>query len=244
MNSDAKSMRSELAPTGTLRAAINFGNTVLAHRKPVLQESGGVSVQIARELAKRLDVPLELIAFDGAGAVVAEAKNDVFDVAFMAVDPLRAKELGFTAPYVLIEGGYLVFKTSPLVSIDQVDKPGITMTVGDRSAYDLYLTRTLKHAEIARFTTSVDAYDAFLAGGYDVAAGVKASLAEYAASNPDVRLLDGRFMVIEQAMVTTHGPEAVRYLSALIEELKASGFVKRELDASGQTDAVVAPAAG
>jgi polar amino acid transport system substrate-binding protein len=145
---------------------------------------------------------------------------------------------------VLIEGGYLVFKTSPLVSIDQVDKPGITMTVGDRSAYDLYLTRTLKHAEIARFTTSVDAYDAFLAGGYDVAAGVKASLAEYAASNPDVRLLDGRFMVIEQAMVTTHGPEAVRYLSALIEELKASGFVKRELDASGQTDAVVAPAAG
>lgn len=233
----------ELAPHGVLRAAINFGNTVLAHRAPKLEDSGGVSVAIARELARRLNVPLELVPFDGAGAVVAVAKDDVFDVAFMAIDPLRAAELGFTAPYVLIEGGYLVRNESPLKSAAEVDRPGTRMTVGDRSAYDLYLTRTLQHAEITREPTSVEALDLFMRGGFDVAAGVKASLADYAATHPGVRLLDGRFMVIEQAMVTVHGPHAVRTISALIEELKASGFVAEELSKSGQSDAVVAPPA-
>jgi len=236
-------MRATLAPHGVLRAAINFGNTVLAQRAPVLAESGGVSVAIARELARRLNCPLELIPFDGAGAVVAQAKNDVFDIAFMAIDPLRAKDLGFTAAYVLIEGGYMVRNASPLTSAGEVDRPGIRMTVGDRSAYDLYLSRALEHAEILRAATSMDAIDLFLRDGIDVAAGVKASLIDYVATHPDMRLLDGRFMVIEQAMVTVHGPEAVRAISALVEELKRSGFVARELAASGQAEAVVAPAA-
>jgi polar amino acid transport system substrate-binding protein len=243
MNVDVNAMRAELAPTGVLRAAINFGNTVLSRRGPTLAESGGVSVAIARELARRLDVPLEIVPFDGAGAVVAVAKNDVFDIAFMAVDPLRAADLGFTAPYVLIEGGYLVRIDSPLKSVAEVDRPGIRMTVGDRSAYDLYLSRTLQHAEITRAPTSAEAIDLFLRDDFDVAAGVKASLAVYAATNDGVRLLDGRFMVIEQAMVTVHGPDAVRTISALIEELKRSGFIKRELAESGQVDAVVAPPA-
>ena len=175
------------APTGRLRAAINFGNTVLAHRGPTLQESGGVSVAIARELARRLDVPLELISFEGAGAVVAVAKDDVWDVAFMAVDPLRAKDVGFSAPYVLIEGGYMVRNESPIRSIDEVDRPGIRMTVGDRSAYDLFLSRSLKHAEIVRAATSSEAIERFLREGIDVAAGVKASLIDYAKTDPAVR---------------------------------------------------------
>lgn len=231
-----------LAPKGVLRAAINFGNTVLAQRGPTLETSGGTSVAIARELAKRLGVPLQLIAFDGAGAVVAEAKNDVFDVAFMAIDPLRARDLGFTAAYVHIEGGYMVRNDSPLKNCDEVDAPGIRMTVGDKSAYDLYLTRAIKHAEIARYGTSNDAIDAFLNENFDVAAGVKASLIDYVAAHADVRVLDGRFMVIEQAMVTTHR-EAVPYISAMIEELKASGFIAEELKKSRQTEAIVAPAA-
>ncbi len=240
---DVSSKRAQLAPNGTLRAAINFGNTVLSRRGATLAESGGVSVAIARELARRLGTPLELVPFEGAGAVVAVAKDDVFDVAFMAVDPLRAVDLGFTAPYVLIEGGYLVRNASPLTRVADVDRPGIRMTVGDRSAYDLYLSRTLQHAEIVRAPTSVDALELFMRDGFDVAAGVKASLAEYAATNDAVRLLDGRFMVIEQAMVTVHGPEAVLTISALIEELKSSGFIERELIESGQADAVVAPPA-
>jgi ABC-type amino acid transport substrate-binding protein len=235
--------REVIAPKGVLRAAINFGNVVLARRGPTLAESGGVSVEIARELARRLDVPLELIAFEGAGDVVKIAKDDVFDVAFMAIDPKRAADLGFTAAYVLIEGGYMVRSASPLNDAGEVDRPGTRMTVGNASAYDLYLTRTLQHAEITRAPTSAEAIDLFLREGFDVAAGVKAALAGYVAAHDGVRLLDGRFMVIEQAMVTTHGAEAVRYISALIEELKASGFVQRWLVETGQTEAIVAPAA-
>ena len=234
---------SVLAPTGRLRAAINFGNTVLALRGPTLEESDGVSVSIARELARRLGVPLTLIPFDGAGKVVAAAKDDVFDVAFMAVDPLRAGEVSFTAPYVLIEGGYLVRDDSPITSIEHVDKPGIRMTVGQGSAYDLFLTRNIKNAEIVRFDTGELSNDRFLSDGYDVAAGVKAALLELAKTTPGVRVLPGRFMVIEQAMVTVRGPEALAIISSLIEELKASGFIQRELDRTKQTEALVAPPA-
>lgn len=237
-------MPSELAPHGVLRAAINFGNTVLAKRGPTLESSGGVSVEIARVLAQRLDVPLQLIGFDGAGDVVAVAKDDVYDVAFMAIDPKRANDVKFTAPYVLIEGGYLVRNDSPLGNADEVDGPGMRMTVGARSAYDLYLSRTLEHAEIVRATTSIEAIELFLNDpSIGVAAGVKASLIDYAATNPAVRVLDGRFMVIEQAMVTVHGAEALTTISALIEELKASGFVARELARTNQTEASVAPPA-
>lgn len=242
MNPDAGALRGILAPRGTLRAAINFGNTVLAHRGPTLETSGGVSVEIARELARRLGTPLDLFAYDGAGAVVADAKNDVWDIAFMAIDPLRAKDIGFTAPYVLIEGGYMVRDGSALRHADEVDRDGIRMSVGKGSAYDLYLTRTLQHATIVREPTSVEAIEAFLRDSLDVAAGVKASLAEYAAEHSGVRLLEGRFMVIEQAMATVRGPQAQAYIAALIEELKASGFIADHLAATGQTDAVVAPA--
>jgi polar amino acid transport system substrate-binding protein len=168
----------------------------------------------------------------------------VFDVAFMAVDPLRAADLRFTAPYVLIEGGYMVRTDSPLQALEEVDRPGIRMTVGARSAYDLYLSRTLKHAEIIRVDTSANAIEVFLRDGIDVAAGVKASLADYARGKTGVRLLPGRFMVIEQAMVTVHGPLAAQAISELIEELKRTGFVARELKDSGQADnGLVAPPA-
>ena len=236
-------MQDELAPRGVLRAAINFGNTVLARRGPSLEESGGVSVAIARELARRLAVPLELVPFKGAGDVVAVAQNDIFDVAFLAIDPLRAADLQFTAPYVLIEGGYLVRNESPLTSVEEVDRPGIRMSVGARSAYDLYLSRNLKHAEIVRAGTSEDGFDLFLRDGLDVMAGVKASLLDIAKARPEVRVLPGSFMVIQQAMATVRGPRAQRAISELIEELKGSGFIERELAASGQTEAVVAPLA-
>jgi polar amino acid transport system substrate-binding protein len=243
MNSDISTVRTALTPRGSLRAAINFGNTVLARPGPTLEQSGGVSVAISRELARRLDTPLQLVPFDGAGAVVAEAKNDVWDVAFMAVDPLRAKDIGFTAPYVLIEGGYMVRDESPLRDASEVDRNGIRMTVGERSAYDLYLSRTIVHATITREPTSIEAIETFLRDSHDVAAGVKASLAEYAGKHSGLRLLEGRFMVIEQAMATVRGPVARSYIAALIEELKASGFVAKHLAETGQNDAVVAPAA-
>jgi polar amino acid transport system substrate-binding protein len=186
---------------------------------------------------------LDIVPFDAAGAVVAAAENDVFDVTFLARDPDRAGTLSFTAPYVLIEGGYLVREESPLREVGEVDRTGIRMTVGAGSAYDLYLKRTIQNAEIVRAPTGDEAIERFLRDGYEVAAGVKAMLLDAAAHRPGLRVLPGRFMVIEQAMATVRGPDALRAISALIEELKATGFVARELAATGQTEATVAPPA-
>src|SRR6266851_7844279 len=134
----------ELAPTGKLRAAINFGNPVLAQKDPATGDARGVSVDLARELGRRLGLPVDLIAYDAAGKVVDAVKTGAWDVAFLAVDPDRAAEIAFTAPYVVIEGTYAVPADSPLRAIEDVDRNGVRIAVGAKSAYDLYLTRTLK----------------------------------------------------------------------------------------------------
>lgn len=236
--------RSELAPTGKLRAAINYGNPVLAQKDPASGEPRGVSVDLARELGRRMGVPVELITFDAAGKVFDALKRDAWDIAFLAIDPARATEIVFTAPYVVIEGAYLVPTDSPLRTIQDVDRNGVRVAVGNKSAYDLYLTRTLKYAQLVRVPTSPEAIDVFLKDKLEVAAGVKQPLIQFAKTNPNVRVMDGRFMVIEQAMGTPKGREAgALYLREFIEEMKTSGFVARGLEKSGQGDAVVAPRA-
>jgi polar amino acid transport system substrate-binding protein len=237
-------IRSELAPTGTLRAAINFGNPVLAQKDPVSGEPRGVSVDLARELGRRLNVPVELVTYDAAGKVFDALKTGAWDVAFLAIDPARASEIAFTAPYVVIEGTYLVPTDSPLRTIGDVDRDGVRVAVGNKSAYDLYLTRTLKRAQIVRAPTSPGAIEIFVSDKLEAAAGVKQPLVQFAKTNPKVRVMDGRFMAIEQAMGTPKGREAgARYLREFIEEMKASGLVGRGLERSGQGDATVAPKA-
>src|SRR6266568_5375287 len=145
---------SELAPSGKLRAAINFGNPVLAQKDPATGEPRGVSVDLARELGRRLALPVDLIAYDAAGKVVDAVKTGAWDVAFLAIDPERAAEIDFTAPYVVIEGTYAVPADSPLRTIDDVDRDGVRIAVGAKSAYDLYLTRALRHARLVRAPTS------------------------------------------------------------------------------------------
>jgi polar amino acid transport system substrate-binding protein len=232
----------ELAPTGKLRAAINYGNSVLAQRDPATGEPRGVSVDLARELARRLDVPIEYVTFDAAGKVFAAVAT--WDVAFLAIDPARAAEIDFTAPYVIIEGGYMVPAGSPVGTIADVDRDGVRVAVGRGSAYDLYLTRTLKRATLVRAPTSPAAIELFVKEKLEVAANVKQPLVRFAAGNPSVRVLEGRFMVIEQAMGTPRGREAgARYLREFVEEMKASGFVAAGLKRSGQADAAVAPPA-
>jgi polar amino acid transport system substrate-binding protein len=236
--------RSDLAPTGKLRAAINFGNPVLAQKDPVSGEPRGVSVDLARELGRRLGVPVELITFDAAGKVFDALKKGAWDIAFLAIDPARATEIAFTAPYVVIEGTYLVPADSPLRTIQDVDRDGVRVAVGNKSAYDLYLTRTLKRAQLVRVPTSPEAIDLFLRDKLEAAAGVKQPLLQFAKTHPNVRVMDGRFMVIEQAMGTPRGREAgMLYLREFIEEMKSSGFVARGLEKSGQGDATVAPRA-
>jgi len=232
----------DLAPTGKLRAAINFGNPVLAQKDPATGEPRGVSVDLARELGRRLDVPVELVAFDAAGKVFDALKTNAWDVAFLAIEPARATEIAFSAPYVVIEGTYLVPVGSPLHVIDEVDREGVRIAVGNKSAYDLYLTRTLKRAQLVRAPTSPAALELFVNEKLEAAAGVKQPLVQFARANPNVRVMDGRFMAIEQAMGTPRGREAgARYLRQFVEEMKASGFVAGALERSGQGDAMVAP---
>ena len=233
---------SELAPTGKLRAAINFGNPVLAQKDPSSGEARGVSVDLARELGQRLGVPVELIAYDAAGKVTDAAKSGVWDVAFVAIDPARAADISFTDPYVIIEGTYLVPAGSPLRSVEEVDREGIRVAVGRGSAYDLYLTRTLKRAQIIRAPTSPAAIERFVKERLEAVAGVKQPLVEYAKAHPETRVIPGRFMAIEQAMGTPRGrPMGTRYLRDFIDEMKSSGFVAAALEKSGQRDAAVAP---
>ncbi len=232
----------DLAPTGRLRAAINFGNPVLAQRDPATGEPRGVSVDLARELGRRLALPVDLIAYDAAGKVVEAAKTGAWDVAFLAVDPDRAVEIDFTAPYVVIEGTYAVPADSPLHAIEDVDRDGVRIAVGAKSAYDLYLTRALKHALLVRAPTSPAAVELFQRERLEAVAGVKQPLVQLAKSDPRVRVIEGRFMAIEQAVATPRGREsATSYLRPFVDEMKASGFVARSLERSGQRDAVVAP---
>jgi polar amino acid transport system substrate-binding protein len=234
----------ELAPAGRLRAAINFGNTVLAQKDPVSGEPRGVSAALARELGRRLGVPVDFVLYDAAGKVTAAARSGAWDVAFLAIDPARAADISFTPAYVLIEGGYVVRKDSPLRAIGEFDREGVRIAVGEGSAYHLYLKRSLKKATLVAVSTSGDCVQYFLGANLEAAAGVKQSLVRIATDHPELRLIEGRFMVIEQAMGTPQGrPAGASYLRGFIEEMKASGFVARELQRSGQTDAAVAPPA-
>lgn len=237
-------MVAELAPIGTLRAAINVGNAVLAAPPaPPHDEPTGISVDLARELARRLDVPLQLIVYDAAGKVVEAGKAGMWDIAFVALDPKRAAEINQSPPYVLIEGAYLVRETSALRTNDQVDRRGNRVVVGRNSAYDLHLTRALKQAEIVRAPTSAAVVDTMLKENYEVAAGVRQQLDSDARRVRGLRLLPGRFMVIHQAMASRRGREAAaRYLREFVEEMKASGFVARAIVRHKQPGAIVAPA--
>jgi polar amino acid transport system substrate-binding protein len=237
------SIISAFTPTGRLRASINLGNPILANRDLVTGEARGVSVDLAREFARRLGVEIELVVLDTAGKSVETVQNEKADIGFFAIDPLRGEGILFTAPYVLIEGSYLVRNESSLQRNEDVDRAGHLVTVGKGSAYDLFLTRELKNAQILRAPSSPAVVDTFLAENAAVAAGVKQQLESDARRLPGLRLLPGRFMVIEQAMgmPKSRGQQAVEVLAAFIEEMKQSGFVANALRRHGIEGAAVAP---
>ncbi len=230
----------QLAPTGVLRVAINFGNPVLAQPDPATGKPQGVSVDLAHEVAKQLGLSLEFATFDSAGKVFAAVDTGVWDMAFMAVDPVRAERLSFTAPYVIIEGTYMVQGSSPLHTVEQVDSAGVRVAVGKGTAYDLFLSRSLQQAEIVRAETSAAAIDLFIQQDLETVAGVRQPLSAYAGQHAGFRVMDGRFTAIEQAMaVPKENLAAQAWLSNFIEEMKGSGFVASALQRSGQTGASV-----
>ena len=232
----------ELAPMGKLRAAINYGNPVLA-QKDARGQPSGVSVDLARELGRRLGVLVELVTFTAAGKVVEAVTAAQVDIAFVAIDPVRGTGMLQTPPYVIIEGAYLVQNASPIRRNEEVDRPGNRVVVATGSAYDLYLTRALRSATLVRVAGSPLVTDAMVAQGVEVAAGVKQQLQADAQRVPGVRLLDGRFMIIQQAMGLPKGRDnGARYVSAFVEEMKASGFVAAALKRHGIEGAAVAEA--
>jgi polar amino acid transport system substrate-binding protein len=236
-------IKQAFTPTGVLRASINVGNPILARLDA--GKPAGVSIDLAHAFADLLGVKLELAVFDSAGKSVEAVTQEQADIGFFAVDPVRGAGISFTAPYVLIEGAYLVTQDSPLQDNDEVDRPGTRVVVGKGSAYDLYLTRELKHAEIVRAPTSPAVVDTWREQGLDVAAGVKQQLEADASRIGGVRLLPGRFMVIQQAMgcPKSRPEQASRFLAQFVEDRKADGFVAQALARHGIQGASVAPAA-
>ena len=234
---------SAFTPTGALRASINLGNPILANRDAASGEPVGVSIDLARAFADRLGVGVELVVFEKAAASVEAVRNDKADIGFFAIDPARSEGLRFTAPYVLIEGSYLVPAGSAIRDNDEVDRDGQRIAVGSGSAYDLFLTREIRQAQIVRVQGAQGVMESLRAGQAEVAAGIRQVLEAEAARDGGLRLLPGRFMVIQQAMGTpaSRGSEAAAALAAFVEEMKA-GFVADALARHRIQGASVAPA--
>jgi polar amino acid transport system substrate-binding protein len=238
------SVSSDLAPTGKLRVGVNYGNPVLARKDPASGELRGVAVDLGRELGKRLGVAVELVGFESAGKMFDALKAGAWDVAFLAVDPGRAAEIDFTAPYVEIEGTYLVPAGSSLHAVAEVDREGVRIGVSSKSAYDLFLGRTLQRAQRVSASNPDSAFELLVAKKVDVVAGVRQHLMANAEKLPGSRVLDGRFMAIEQALGIPKGRDAgAKYLREFIEDVKASGFVAQAIAKAGVRGVSVAPSA-
>ena len=238
MTTPAPAVVRDLAPRGVLRVSINLGNPVLAQGTPTAPR--GVTVALAREVGRRLGVPVDLTCFDAARKSFDAVRDGTAELCFLAVEPARAADIAFTAPYVIIDGVFAVPRDSPFTVVADVDRDGVRIGVKLGSAYDLYLTRTLQHASVVGGDEGVDI---FRAQHLEVAAGIRAPLTAYVAAHPDLRVIDERFMQIQQALGVRTGQsaETITFLRDLVEELKASGFVQDALDRSGQATATVAP---
>lgn len=231
-------MATALAPTGVLRAALNLGNPVLTHGTP--DAPSGITVDLARELAARLGVAVTFACFDAARSSFQALVTGAADIGFFALEPAREAELAFTAAYVVIEGVYAVPTGSAITAPDDVDQPGVRVGVKEGSAYDLFLTRTLRHADVVRGT---DGIEVFTQRELEVAAGIRQPMTQHVAEHEGLRVLEPRFMQIRQAvaMPPDRGDAAAAFLRQTTASLVASGFVASALSRSGQDPSLAAP---
>lgn len=236
-------LRSELAPTGRLRVGINFGNALLAVKDSTGQP-GGIAVLLAQELARRASLPMDIVPYESAGRMADGVKTGAWDVAFLAADPDRAGEIGFTAPYLEIDSTYLVPASSPLRTQQDVDRAGVRIAVSANSAYDLYLTRELERAQLVRAPSPNESVDLFFKEKLDALAALRPVLVDLAEKHPDTRVLDGRFTVVTQAVGAPKGRgQALEYFRAFVEDAKSSGLVAKVIATSGVRGVSVAPPA-
>ena len=236
--------RADLAPAGKLRAGINYGNTILATRDPASGESRGVAIDLTHALGRRLGVPVELVAYQSVAAMVDAAKTGAWDIAFLGADPARAGDISFTAPYLELEATYLVPAGSPLRAIADVDRAGVRVAAPARAAYELFLSRSLTRAHLVRAQGAGAAFDLLAAGKVDALAGLRQALGAAAVKLPGSRMLDGRFMAVQQAIGVPAGRDAgAQYLRDFVEDAKASGVVARAIEQAGFRGVSVAPRA-
>jgi len=233
-------LRTELAPTGKLRVGINYGNFLLVNK----DRASGIAVDLGRELGKRLGVSIELVTYDAAGKLADGVKAGAWDVGFLGAEPQRANEITFTAAYLEIPATYLVPAGSAIRALGDVDREGVRIAVAQKSAYDLYLSRNLKHAQLVRAEGIQGSYDLFIAQKLDVLSGLKPRLVTDAEKLPGSRVLEGQFTAVQQAIGTPKSREAgARYLREFAEDAKASGLVAAAIARHGVRGVSVAPPA-
>lgn len=234
----------ELAPTGKLRAGINMSNFLLVTGKAANGDPQGVSPDMAAEVARRLGVPLQLVPFPSPGQLADAVDDDVWDIGNIGAEPQRAEKIAFTAAYCEIEATYLVPAGSPIQSIDDVDKPGVKISVTGRSAYGLWLENNIKQAELVRTDTLDSSFETFVDQNLDVLAGLKPRLLTDIEKLPGARILDGKFSAVQQAIGTPRkNAAAAKWLADFVEEAKASGLVQSFIDKHNVKGLSVAPPA-
>ena len=239
-------VRADLASTGTLRAGINFGNFILAVKDRATGESRGVAIDLLHELGRRLGVPTEIVAYDSVAIMVDAAKTGTWDVAFLGSDPARETVISFTAAYLEIEATYLVPGTSSLRSAAEVDRAGLRVAAPSKANYELFLSRNLHHAQLvsAPGPGSDAAFELLTSGRVDALAGLTQGLIGLTAKLPGSRLLEGRFMAVQQSIGVPKGRDAgLAYLRGVVEDAKASGLVARAIERTGARGVTVAPPA-
>lgn len=241
MTQVSSALRSDLAPTGKLRVGLNFSNYLLAAKDPVSAAPRGIAVDLAQELGRRAGMPVEFIGFDSGGKLADAAKAGAWDIAFLGAEPARSGDIEFTAAYLEIEATYLVPSGSTLRSIAEVDREDVRICVSNKSAYDLFLSRTITRARLVR-EASIDAsFERFVADKLEALAGLKPRLVADAERLPGSRLLEGRFTAIQQAIGVPKGRlAAAAYLSEFVEDAKSSGLVAKVIERNGVRGVAVA----
>jgi polar amino acid transport system substrate-binding protein len=235
----------DLAPSGKMRVGINHGNVLFAARDAKTGQYSGITVDLAHELGRRLGVPVELVGYPAAGQLTGALKSDAWDVAFIAFEPARAAEIHFAAPFAEVESSYLVPAGSSLRNAADADRAGIRIAVGARGGNDLFLSRTIKHAQLVRIPGgTAKVFARFVEDKLDALAGLKPALLAMAEKLPGSRVLEGRYTVIGYSAGVPRGRDAgARYLAAFIEDAKVSGFVARAIERNGIRGVTVAPPA-
>jgi len=235
-------MKQELAPSGKLRIGLNYSNFLLVLGDAPSGEPRGIAPDLGRELAQRIKMPLEFVKFDAAGKLFDAVKSGQVDVGFLGAEPQRADEVDFTSAYLEIPVTFLVPAGSPIKGIADVDREGVRIAVSERSAYDLYLSRTLKKAQLVRTKGIPASYDAFMAQKLEALGGLKPKLVEEQARTPGSRVLDGQITGVQQAIGAPKGrPAAAKYLREFAEDVKRSGLVARTIEKHGVKGVRVAP---